>query len=351
MNHIDESLDHDRTTPTTMVVRNRRSAAGRNALRDGGEIPYSRADSGRPRGRSGVGLEKTTIRGTAVLEYEVEVEDVEYLRRDSTPQLARIFRPLGPGPFPAVVELHGGGWVNNTRIDTPEIKEQVARRGVVVIAIDFRVPPENPYPAALEDVNYAIRWTKANADRLGTRPERVGIAGRSSGGHLAVLTALRPFDPRYAATTSPETAGYDATVRCAVAFWPVISPLGRFRLAEQLVDEGAAPGAILRTAHLAFWENEEAMAEGDPTLALERGEETARPPILCLESPTDWAHPIAHLERFAASYRRVGGEIELVLPGEDETPDLRHALDHESASVISQRTFDTVARFIGAATT
>src|SRR6266498_6031357 len=95
--------------------------------------------------------------------------------------------------------------------------------GIVSIALDFRSGNEEPYPASAQDINYAVRWAKLNARALKTRPELVGLSGQSSGGHLAMLVAMRPHDPRYAAISLPPgSPAHDATVRCVVMTWPVI---------------------------------------------------------------------------------------------------------------------------------
>src|SRR5579863_4450722 len=104
-------------------------------------------------------------------EHEVEVEDVEYLRHGDTPLLARLFKPRGQGPFPILVELHGGAWCLGDRLHDTAINEQLARAGMVVAALDFRLPPAASYPGSLADINYAIRWLKARAASLGSRPE------------------------------------------------------------------------------------------------------------------------------------------------------------------------------------
>src|SRR5215467_3238876 len=138
--------------------------------------------------------------------FEVDVEDVEYLRHGERPLLARIYRPRGRGPFPAVIDAHGGAWCVGTRTNNDPINMPVARGGVVVAALDFRMPPEASYPGSVADVHYGIRWLKANASRLGARADWVGAMGKSSGGHLVVLAALKPDDPRYAAIPSPPGA-------------------------------------------------------------------------------------------------------------------------------------------------
>ncbi len=128
-------------------------------------------------------------------QFEVDIDDITFVEHGSRPLLARVMLPRARGPFPAVVSVHGGAWYENDRTHRNVTKRELARRGIVVVAIDFRMPPEASYPAALADINFAIRWVKANAERLRTSPEAVGIQGESSGGHLAVLAGVRPARP------------------------------------------------------------------------------------------------------------------------------------------------------------
>ena len=69
----------------------------------------------------------------------------------------------------------------------------------VVAALDFRMPPVAGYPASLADINYATRWLKSRAGEYKARADRIGMIGISSGGHQAMLAAMRPRDKRYAA--------------------------------------------------------------------------------------------------------------------------------------------------------
>ncbi len=135
---------------------------------------------------------------------DVQVEDVEYQRHGGRPMLARLYRPSGAGPFPALLQVHGGAWVNKDRTDNDFIAKALAESGVLVAAIDFRMPPEAPYPASLADINLATRWLKACAGEYRSRADWVGSCGTSSGGHQVLLAAMRPDDPRYAALPCPE---------------------------------------------------------------------------------------------------------------------------------------------------
>jgi len=95
------------------------------------------------------------------IEYEIDVLDEEYLRHGDIGLLARLFKPRGQGPFPAVVELHGGAWCLGNRLQDTSINEQLARSGIVVAALDFRVPPTASYPGSLMDINYGSDAARA----------------------------------------------------------------------------------------------------------------------------------------------------------------------------------------------
>jgi len=247
----------------------------------------------------------------------IDVEDVEYLRHGGEPLLARLFKPRGVGPFPLIVELHGGAWCRGNRLNDTALNEPLAKSGVVVAALDFRMPPDAGYPASMADINYAIRWFKTRATELGSRPDMIGALGISSGAHQAMLGAMRPRDPRYAANPLPAGAAeVDATVRAVVLCWPVIDPLSRYHYAKKLKAGGQPyPDVVdqVLPLHDQYWGTEAAMAEGNPVLALERGERVETPPVLYLQGTRDVAHPRPDLDRFVAGYRKAGGQVDLEL--------------------------------------
>jgi acetyl esterase/lipase len=280
------------------------------------------------------------------MRYEIKVEDVEYLRHDGVPLLARLYRPQGDGPFPIVVELHGGAWCRGDRLADAVIHEPLARSGVVVAALDFRQPPVAPYPASFQDIHYGIRWLKARAAELGSRPDLVGSMGNSSGGHQAMLLGMRPFDPRYGARPAPAGApDVDATVRGVVVCSPVIDPLGRYHYAQQLKAGGSPYPPVVDEVlpcHDAYWQTEDAMADGSPALALERGEAVQLPPVLYLQGADDVAHPRPHLDRFVAAYRKAGGRVDLELfEGEGQGFIMRKA-----GAPASNRAIELIVEFV-----
>ena len=249
--------------------------------------------------------------------YEVQIEDVEYLRHGDKPFLARLFKPQGSGPFPVMVELHGGAWVNGSREDGNVVNEVLAREGVIVVALDFRVPPEASYPASLADIHYGIRWCKSHAEGWNGNSEKIGAMGTSSGAHQAMLLGMRPHDSRYAALSRSNGATeVDGALGCVIMVSPVIDPLGRYHYAKGLRDDVKPPESVgERTVamHDMYWVTEEAMAEAAPARMLARGERTELPPTLCLARDYEAAHPRPDLDEFIMQYRKAGGQIDVTI--------------------------------------
>jgi acetyl esterase/lipase len=237
-------------------------------------------------------------------EFEVDVRDVEYQSLSDKPWLTRIYQPKGAGPFPTIIDVHGGAWHNGDRTNNAGVDQALAARGIVVAAVDFRQPPEAGYPASICDVNLAVRWLKLHAAEFnGTAT--IGAFGNSSGGHQVVLSALRPRHANYAALPLPNHPKIDASLAYVIAAWPVIDPLFRFRFAKEFNRQEFIK------AHIDYWRTEEAMAEGSPQTIVEGGERIDLPPILMLLKANDKNHPLEMQERFIASYRKRGGSIEV----------------------------------------
>jgi acetyl esterase/lipase len=277
--------------------------------------------------------------------YDVDIADVEYLRHGDTPLLARLFKPRGSGPFPIMVELHGGAWVRGNRLNGNGPNEALAKHGVIVAALDFRVPPVAPYPASLADIHYGIRWCKTQAAAWNGRPDWIGVMGTSSGAHQAMLLGMRPHDPRYAELSLPaDAAAVEGTVGCVIMVSPVIDPLGRYLYAKGLRQDVTPPADFAERVvpmHDQYWQTEEAMAEAAPARILARGERTTLPPTLCLARQYEAGHPRPDLDEFVRQYRQAGGTIDVnIFEGEGE------GLLRDLSSPTAQQALEQMITFI-----
>jgi acetyl esterase len=230
--------------------------------------------------------------------FEIETRDLEYRPRGDS----------GGGPFPAVVEVHGGAWASGDRLNNAPLDEALARSGIVVLAIDFRMPPEWRYPASIADIHYATRWLKAHAAEFGSRPELVGGLGTSSGAHQLLLSGLRPADRRHAALPLAGAPAEDARLPYIVLCWPIADPLARHRMVKE------KGNARLVDSHDAYWASEAEMEEGNPQLILDRGEPLLAlplPPAILVQGTGDDNVTPDMADRFATAWRARGGSIAL----------------------------------------
>ncbi|QXV63121.1 alpha/beta hydrolase [Amycolatopsis sp. TNS106] len=122
---------------------------------------------------------------------DMEVEDRTVPGDPGVP--IRIYRPREAQG--AVIWLHGGGWVmGNLETEHPWAARLAETSGATVISVEYRLAPENPFPAAFDDVYAVLNWTADHAAELGVAPDRIAIGGHSAGGGLAAATALRARD-------------------------------------------------------------------------------------------------------------------------------------------------------------
>jgi acetyl esterase/lipase len=254
-------------------------------------------------GRSGM---KTPYDPAAKL--ELKVSEVEFLRTAGGRQLmARVYQPQGPGPFPALLDLHGGAWRRKDRLAEEPMDRAIAASGVLVVAIDLRLSEEAPYPASVQDANHGVRWLKWRAAEWNGDPSRVGVYGSSSGGHVAQLLALRPRDARYSAIPLPAAPNLDASVAYVATRSPISDPYARFQQAERM-----KRAAMIENSTIYFnpWAT---IHEGNPQQILERREAVTLVPMLIMQGALDDNVLPAVQEKFAATYRAAGGVCELTV--------------------------------------
>ena len=237
--------------------------------------------------------------------FEIKISEVEFRRTPARTLMARVYQPQGVGPFPTVLDLHGGAWNDKDRLANAPMDENLAASGVLVVAIDLTLGHEAPYPASVQDANYGIRWLKAKAREWKGDAATLGVLGSSSGGHVAELCAMRPRDPRYNAHPLAEASGIDASVAYVVTRSPIPDPYARFQQAQKMKRE-----EMMQKSRTYFtpWET---IFEGNPQQILDRREPATLPPLLIMQGELDDNVLPALQQKFATSYRAAGGECQL----------------------------------------
>ena len=125
-----------------------------------------------------------------------------------------VYVPEQPGRYPAILDIHGGGWSQRQIESDRPMMERLAKRGFVTALVSYRISTEAKYPAALHDCKAAIRYLRAHAGELHINPERIGVMGGSAGGHLSGLTALTSGKREFEGTgVSAET---DSSVQACI---------------------------------------------------------------------------------------------------------------------------------------
>jgi acetyl esterase/lipase len=238
--------------------------------------------------------------------FDLKVTEVEFRRAVSGRMLmARVYQPQGVGPFPTLLDLHGGAWNNKDRSANEPMDRAVAASGVLVVAVDLTLAPEGPYPASVQDGNYGVRWLKSKAAEWNGEAANLGVLGSSSGGHVAELLGLRPRDARYNAIPLSGGAKVDATVAYVATRSPISDTVARYQQAEKMKRESMINN---NKTYFRPWET---IVESNPQGILDRREAVTLPPLLIMQGALDDNVLPAVQEKFAASYRAAGGQCEL----------------------------------------
>ena len=239
--------------------------------------------------------------------FEIKSSDVEFRKAPERMLMARVYQPQGAGPFPVLLDLHGGAWNNKDRTANSSMDESLARSGIVVVAVDLTRAHEAPYPASVQDANYGVRWLKCNAYEWNGDAATTGVLGSSSGGHEVELVAMRPTDPRYNALKLAAAPNLDASVNYIATRSPVSNPYERYLNAER---RGWAEMMQNSKNYFNPWET---IHEANPQEILDRGEKVTLPPLLIMQGELDDNVRPAVQEKFANSYRAAGGDCQYEL--------------------------------------
>jgi acetyl esterase/lipase len=237
--------------------------------------------------------------------FDVTVSEVDFRRNKAGRMLmARVYQPVGPGPFPTMLDLHGGAWNAKDRHAEAPMDRALAASGLLVVAIDLTLAPEAPYPACVQDANYGVRWLKSKAATWKGDGSRIGVYGSSSGGHVAELLAMRPRDSRYNAIPLDGAPGVGAEIAYAAMRSPISDPFARFKNAEKLQRD-----AMIKN-HTTFFVPWDTIHEANPQEILERKEKVTLVSLLVMQGALDDNVLPVVQEKFVATYKAAGGDIQ-----------------------------------------
>ncbi|MES4891085.1 alpha/beta hydrolase [Streptomyces sp. NPDC096012] len=230
------------------------------------------------------------------------------------PRLLDVHVPPVPAPAPAVVWIHGGGWLEGDRRYPPPtvpvelLHGAVLGAGLALVCVDYRHSLEAPFPAQLHDVKAAIRYVRRHATVLGIDPGRIGAWGESAGGHLAALAGLVRAGAHGAWLEGTEgVTGEDSAVRVVVDWYGVsdIEPL----LARPLPPMPGGPSYPSPLTTLLGGPEAERPVRACAASPVTYATGGTPPPFLLVHGREDQVVPYSQSEALARVLREAGGEV------------------------------------------
>lgn len=230
------------------------------------------------------------------------LKDVPYCTGGGLQLLMDLYLPLHPAAtlVPAILWLHGGGWRIGSKEEGP-LTVEFASHGFVVASANYRLSGEAPFPAAIEDAKCAVRYLRANSAKYGIDPNRIGVAGSSAGGHLALLVA-----------TAHESASLEGSGGWSGESSRVSAALSWFGP----TDFGVGPAAFENGTGFSI----RIFLGGDPEQKPENYKKASPvnwiapddPPLLLIHGNKDTVVPFDQSARMARAYRKLGLSVRLV---------------------------------------
>lgn len=269
----------------------------------------------------------------------IETETLTYGRADGLDLLAEHYWAAQPDrrSGKAVVMVHGGAWTSNDRHSHEVLCRHLASSGFAVFSLDFRDGRNGKHPCAVQDITAGVRYVRARAAAFDIDPDRIGLIGSSSGGHLVLLAAIQPDIDAHRGTricADVDAQSVSARVCCVVALWPVSDPLFRYRYAQRVGREE------LLAAHRRYYRDEAHMRQASVQRALSSGEAQDLPPLLIVQPGEDANVPRQMTLELVREYQDAGGSLTY-----EFYPGLPHAFAYQ-ASPETTRLAERVRAFL-----
>jgi acetyl esterase/lipase len=235
-------------------------------------------------------------------------KDVSYGTAEGAALLLDVYQPSAQGfsgKRPGVLLVHGGGWMGGDKAAYTPIGKELADKGYVAFAINYRLAPQFHYPAQLDDVQRAVRWVRAHADAYNVDPNRLGALGDSAGGHLVSFLGTR--DTRD--NSDAALAAYSSRVQCVVDLYGPED----FTLPTS---SGVSPQAVqILTAFFGKTRDQAPRLYRDGSPIIYVNKHSA--PFLIMHGDADPLVPIDQSQRLYAALKKAGVEATFVTMPKD----------------------------------
>lgn len=251
----------------------------------------------------------------------VRVErDLTYRRVGGEDLKLDAYVPVGAGRRPAVVVIYGGGWIVGSKELSGPFAQELADQGFAAFAMNYRLAPQHPFPAAIDDVRASVEWVRAHASEFGVDPSRIGAIGGSAGGHLAALLGTLGEGP------------VDRGARVAAA----VSWAGPMDLHPNQFGPDSQPYLDAFLNCIGRPCDEATVVAASPISHVDRSD----PPILLADGEVDELVPPDQVVRMSAALRRAGVPNELLL-----VPDAGH--DERVVPPVKEPSYQFLRRELG----
>ncbi|WP_020474260.1 alpha/beta hydrolase [Zavarzinella formosa] len=236
--------------------------------------------------------------------------------------------PVGKGPFPVVVCVHGGGWRMGNRKDMHPWLPVLAERGFVAVSVGYRLAPDYQFPSQIEDCKTAVRFLRANAEKYHIRKDRFGVMGYSAGGHLVALMGLTDAKDGFEGKQYPEES---SIVQCVVDYF------GPTDLAAFGKDDTAQRSML---SPLMGGSYKEKAADHDKASPITHVKKDA-PPFLIFHGTKDWIVPIEQSRMLADKLKKAGANVTYV-----EVPDESHGWTGKAGKETTSKTIEFLKDYL-----